>query len=144
MVYGIWFCLKSDQRILQHLGCADSKTLTEAKRETIFAKMCSRMEHCGWAVEILSPNIISNRMLRRYQAISNNHRSSGKSSSVTFYLYVLYFRHKYSLNETSHQSARELIQLLLDLGVKVSNVFIDTVGTAETYKVIHFTSCHTF
>ena len=43
----------------------DSKTLTEGSREKYFQAIdcCS---YLGWIVEILSPNYISNLMLRRY------------------------------------------------------------------------------
>ena len=44
----------------------DSKTLTEEKRESLFAALSSSHELLGWKVEILSPNFISNSMLQRY------------------------------------------------------------------------------
>lgn len=65
MVYGISYCVKQNDDILKKLGCADSKSLTEEKREDIFKRLCSVTEHCGWAVDIISPMHISNCMLRR-------------------------------------------------------------------------------
>lgn len=68
MVYGIAYCPLSQTNILQSLGCADSKALTEAKREEILSKMFSESEivqNVGWIAEIISPNYISNSMYRR-------------------------------------------------------------------------------
>lgn len=65
MVYGISYCVKSNDDTLKKLGCADSKSLTEEKREDIFNRLCGETEHCGWAVDIISPMHISNCMLRR-------------------------------------------------------------------------------
>lgn len=65
MVYGISYCVKSNDDTLKKLGCADSKSLTEEKREDIFTRLCGETEHCGWAVDIISPMHISNCMLRR-------------------------------------------------------------------------------
>ncbi|XKL59509.1 hypothetical protein PGB90_000525 [Kerria lacca] len=65
MVYGICFCLKKEESILKKLGCADSKSLTEDKREDIFKKICFQNDFLGWAVDVISPNQISNCMLRR-------------------------------------------------------------------------------
>jgi ribonuclease H2 subunit A len=66
MVYGICYCPLSKAENLKALGCADSKSLTEEKRELIFEKLCKETEYIGWAIEAISPNIICNSMLRRY------------------------------------------------------------------------------
>lgn len=66
MVYGICYCVKKEDEILKKLGCADSKSLTEEKREVIFKNMCQETSNLGWAVDVISPNQISNCMLRRY------------------------------------------------------------------------------
>lgn len=44
---------------------ADSKTLTENERERLFAKMEEDGDFVGWALDILSPNLISTSMLGR-------------------------------------------------------------------------------
>lgn len=46
----------------------DSKTLTEAERENLFQKLDEARNYVGWALQILSPNIISTSMLQRYMA----------------------------------------------------------------------------
>lgn len=43
---------------------SDSKTLTENERERLFAKM-EEDGFVGWALDILSPNLISTSMLGR-------------------------------------------------------------------------------
>ena len=44
---------------------SDSKTLTEDQREAIFKKIDDADDCIGWIVDVLSPNYISNSMLRR-------------------------------------------------------------------------------
>ena len=44
----------------------DSKTLTEQQREKLFNTINENKDFIGWAIEILSPNYLSNAMLRRY------------------------------------------------------------------------------
>lgn len=66
MVYGVSYCPISKEDELKNLGCADSKSLTEEKRELIFKKLCDEKKSViGWAVEVISPNIICNSMLSR-------------------------------------------------------------------------------
>lgn len=107
MVYGICYCPADREHDLKVLECADSKTLTEKKREAIFDKICSEKDYVGWKIEIISPNIICNRMLQRQ---------------------------KYSLNQVSQDSAVGLIQKVLDDGVNVTEVYVDTVGMPEKYQ----------
>ena len=110
MVYGIAFCPIKEKEILKTLGCADSKQLTEEKREEIFddmQKMNYAKDSMGWAVEVLSPNQISMCMLRRT---------------------------KYSLNEVSMGSAIDLIKKAIEAGVNIAEVYVDTVGPPEKYQ----------
>ncbi|XP_044514369.1 ribonuclease H2 subunit A isoform X2 [Gracilinanus agilis] len=107
MVYGICFCPLSRLGELEALKVADSKTLSEAERERLFGKLDQARDFVGWALDILSPNLISNSMQRRA---------------------------KYNLNSLSHDTAMALVQLALDQGVKVTQVFVDTVGPADKYQ----------
>ena len=68
MVYGVCYCPISKSELLKDLGCADSKSLTEEKREVIFEKLCKERESIGWLIEAISPNVICNSMLRRYDS----------------------------------------------------------------------------
>ncbi|XP_050543105.1 ribonuclease H2 subunit A [Daktulosphaira vitifoliae] len=107
MVYGTSFCCADNQEILKALGCADSKVLTEQARDDIFDGITKQNNLLGWAVHIISPNTISNCNFRRQ---------------------------KCSLNEVSHNAAIGLIQRVLDRGVNLSEVYVDTVGPAEKYE----------
>ena len=54
-----------------------------------------------------------------------------------FTSYVLVFlmhRNKYNLNEISHDTAVELIDGALTAGVRVQEVYVDTVGDAGKYE----------
>ena len=107
MVYGIAYAPLSKKQLLVDLGCADSKTLTEEKRDAIFDKICNENEEMGWAVDAISPNYIANCMYRRT---------------------------KTSLNEVSMDSAINLIKRTLESGVFVTEIYVDTVGPAEKYQ----------
>lgn len=43
----------------------DSKTLSESERDRLFAKMEKDGDFVGWALDVLSPNLISTSMLGR-------------------------------------------------------------------------------
>ncbi|KAL1140260.1 hypothetical protein AAG570_000192 [Ranatra chinensis] len=107
MVYSICYCLKNKEEELKLTGCADSKSLTEVKREVIFDKLCGLKDFVGWDTEVISPTVISNSMLRRQ---------------------------KISLNEISHNAAINLVKRAQESGVKVTDVFVDTVGPAGKYQ----------
>lgn len=110
MVYGIAFCPLEQADILKELGCADSKQLTEEKREVIFNDICTKEyanTNIAWAVEVISPNVISNSMFRRA---------------------------KHSLNEVSMDSAIGLINRAIALGANIAEVYVDTVGPPEKYE----------
>lgn len=107
MVYAICYCPLSRLGDLEALKVADSKTLSESERDRLFVKMEKDRDFVGWALDVLSPNLISTSMLGRV---------------------------KYNLNSLSHDTATGLVQYALDQGVKVAQVFVDTVGLPETYQ----------
>lgn len=107
MVYGISFCPINKSEHLESLECADSKALTEEKRDEIFCKICDSNNTVGWAVEVISPNKICNSMLQRS---------------------------KHSLNEVSMDSAIGLVRAAAAAGVNISHVYVDTVGPPEKYQ----------
>ncbi|XP_030383814.1 ribonuclease H2 subunit A [Scaptodrosophila lebanonensis] len=110
MVYGISYCPLESKQALVDLGCADSKQLTEEKRDIIFNDINTldyAKECIGWAVEIISPNVISTSMNRRT---------------------------KCSLNEVSMNSAMGLIERAIEAGVNIAEVYVDTVGPPEKYQ----------
>ncbi|KAL0109985.1 hypothetical protein PUN28_013553 [Cardiocondyla obscurior] len=107
MVYGISYIPLSQKQLLVDLGCADSKSLTEKTRDKIFDDICEHKDSIGWAIDVISPNVISNSMYRRT---------------------------KISLNEVSMVSATELIRGAIEAGVNVTEVYVDTVGKPESYQ----------
>nr|XP_033327367.1 ribonuclease H2 subunit A [Megalopta genalis] len=107
MVYGIAYAPLSEKKLLVDLGCADSKSLTEEKRDDIFDEICKHGETMGWAVDVISPNTISNSMYRRS---------------------------KTSLNEVSMVSAIELAQRVIEEGARITEIYVDTVGKPEKYQ----------
>ncbi|KAI8774570.1 ribonuclease H2 subunit A [Biomphalaria glabrata] len=107
MVYGICFSPIADKEKLTELKFADSKTLSEEQRESLFSQINESLHMLGWMVEILSPTYISTSMLSR---------------------------EKYNLNALSHDCAIRLIQQALNRGVNVSEVYVDTVGDATKYQ----------
>ena len=50
----------------------DSKTLDDEQRKVLFDKICDANETFGWIISVLSPNFISNSMLRRCVNIMPN------------------------------------------------------------------------
>ncbi|KAG0413845.1 hypothetical protein HPB47_008987 [Ixodes persulcatus] len=98
MVYGIAYCPVEFEEDLKRLGFADSKTLTEEKREELVGVIEQHSESLGWMVELISPTVICNHMLNMS---------------------------KYSLNAISHDSAIGLIKQALDDGVCVTEVARD-------------------
>ncbi|KAG6491434.1 ribonuclease H2 subunit A-like [Zingiber officinale] len=107
MVYGCLYCAKSYQKTLATLNFADSKTLKEEKREELFENL-KLDESIGWEVDVIDPRELSAKMLKRT---------------------------KINLNEISHNSAMGLVKRVLDMGVLLTEVYVDTVGDAEKYRV---------
>lgn len=106
MVYGTAFCPLSQKDHLTTMAFADSKTLTEDKRDGLFSiiKDCPFM---GWAADVISPQSLSAQMLSLERR---------------------------SLNVISYDSAMGLIQLAIDAGVLLKEVYVDTVGDPEKYE----------
>ncbi|KAK0592737.1 hypothetical protein LWI29_024432 [Acer saccharum] len=107
MVYGCLYCARSYQNTLSTLEFADSKTLKEQKREELFEDLKVN-ESIGWAVDVIDPRELSAKMLNK---------------------------NKINLNEISHDSAIGLITRVLNLGVLLTEVYLDTVGDPEKYRV---------
>ncbi|XP_058107273.1 ribonuclease H2 subunit A isoform X2 [Magnolia sinica] len=85
----------------------DSKTLKEEKREELFENLKAN-DSIGWSVDIIDPRDLSAKMLKKT---------------------------KINLNEISHDSAMGLVSRVLDMGVLLTEVYVDTVGDAEKYRI---------
>jgi len=84
----------------------DSKQLTEKLRDQIFAEMADKDSFC-YGLKFISPTQISSKCFRRQ---------------------------KCSLNEVSHDAAIELIKGMLERGVRIAKVYVDTVGPMDKYQ----------
>ncbi|CCH42502.1 Ribonuclease H2 subunit A [Wickerhamomyces ciferrii] len=115
MVYGISYCLKNYESILKSkYGFADSKTLNELKRTNLLKQICDQegelFEQIGWSTRTMTAMDISSGMLRP-PSVGN-----------------------YNLNEQAHDATMDLIQGVLDQGVNLTEIFVDTVGPPVTYQ----------
>ena len=107
MVYGIAFCPVDKNDDLKALGVDDSKALKEEQRDQLLEKLQEARDYVGWAIHVLSPRYISQSMYKRC---------------------------KYNLNTISHDTAIGLVNKAIDAGVRVSEVYVDTVGPPEKYQ----------
>ena len=89
----------------------DSKVLTPAVRSELMRTLCTPAtdlhDSCGWATRLLSARDISANML---------------SPSV------------YNLNAQAMDATISIIQEVLDQGVNVKEIYIDTIGKPEIYQ----------
>ncbi|KAI7472364.1 ribonuclease H-like protein [Hortaea werneckii] len=114
MVYALAYLPRSQHRSLlaetHHFD--DSKALTPAVRSALMQTLCTRGTDLhaatGWAIRSLSAQDISSAQLR----------STGASN----------------LNEQAMSATIALIQNVLDLGVNVKEVYIDTIGPPASYQ----------
>ncbi|CAH9113498.1 unnamed protein product [Cuscuta epithymum] len=107
MVYGCLYCAVSYLKTLSTLKFADSKTLKEERREELFEEMKTNGS-IGWAVDVIDPRELSAKMLKK---------------------------NKINLNEISHDSASGLVRRVLDMGVLLTEVYVDTVGDVDKYRL---------
>ncbi|TPX33109.1 hypothetical protein SmJEL517_g03936 [Synchytrium microbalum] len=107
MVYAICYVPVSRKNDLKKSGVADSKTLDEGQRDALFEELQGYREWTGWAVHANSPQDISESMLRK---------------------------NKYNLNALAHDTTAKLIRETLERGVRVTEIFVDTVGPTATYQ----------
>lgn len=110
MVYSIAYYPQNLETILNKMKFADSKELTETNRDKLYEAIQTTdggFRELGYITKIISPNMISNSMLRRK---------------------------KYNLNALSHDTAIDLIKSVMNKKIQVAHVYIDTVGPPVKYK----------
>lgn len=116
MVYGISYCLDDYQdHLKKKYGFADSKTLKDSKRQELF-QLIDEEEHelyknVGWATCTMTAKDISNGMLRSVLGAGS-----------------------YNLNEQAHDTTIRLIKEVLQRGVNLREIFVDTVGPPASYQ----------
>ena len=107
MTYGACYGPIDGEVRLRKMGFADSKTLSEEKRDALFKVIKGAPEFLGWVVSVLSPADISAAMLGRIN---------------------------YNLNAMSHDTAIDMIHKVLAMGVNLKELYIDTVGIEHLYQ----------
>jgi ribonuclease H2 subunit A len=105
MVYSAAYCALTDIPRLNALGADDSKQLTEEQRDALRVKI-DGAQFLGSESIVLHAQELSAKMLRP---------------------------NKYNLNAISHDTALELVRRAIDRGVNVREVYVDTVGNADSY-----------
>jgi len=114
MVYAVAYIPKPTEPILKSHSFDDSKKLTASFRSNLLRTCCTPGTNLhsslGWSTTLLSPRDISAGMLR----------GSGVGS--------------YNLNAQAHDATAELIRGVMDLGVNVTEIYVDTVGPPATYQ----------
>jgi len=106
MTYGLAYWHPDDSELIPK-GFTDSKQLSSNTRSSLFSSIQS-CPHMGFVLRVLHASEISRNMLRA---------------------------EPYNLNAMSHDSAMEMIQAVLDAGVKIDTAYIDTVGIADSYRI---------
>lgn len=110
MVYGGFLCLSESLKTsLTKLGVADSKALSEERRDQIFEqiKSCESAREFAYLLRVISPRYINSGMLART---------------------------KFSLNAISHEAAAKIIAKCREAGILLDAVFLDTVGPCDVYQ----------
>ena len=106
MTYGaVYWSLADDEKMVKH-NFQDSKQMSKEARKLLFDRMI-KVSELGYAVRVLHANEISGNMLRCQP---------------------------YNLNAMSHDAAMQMISALLEQGVDLKKVYIDTVGLPDAYK----------
>ena len=114
MVYGAFYLPLplSTSLLTESHGFNDSKLLTAAFRSSLVQSLCTPstplFESCGWAVRVMSARDISANQLR---------------AGAT-----------YNLNQQAMDATIQLIQEVLARGVRVTEIYIDTIGDPASYQ----------
>lgn len=114
MVYSLLYLPLSIHRTLladtYHFD--DSKVLTPGVRSNLMRLLCMEghdlFKNCGWAAEVMSARDISSGMLKRQGT--------------------------YNLNAQAMDATIGILKGVLDMGVNVKEVYIDTIGSPVVYQ----------
>ncbi|RIA94231.1 ribonuclease H-like domain-containing protein, partial [Glomus cerebriforme] len=106
MCFGVTYCLISEYEKLIDEEYKDSKKLNENKRELLLQRIICNQDNIGWGVRSLSPQDISAKTIRD----------------------------NINLNKQSHISTIQLICDVINTGVNIKKICVDTVGPPEKYR----------
>ncbi|KNE56618.1 ribonuclease HII [Allomyces macrogynus ATCC 38327] len=107
MVYAVCYLPKDQGEVLTEIKVDDSKVLNEEMRSSRFDLIKARPDVLGYSYNALSPQDLSEWMLRRS---------------------------KYNLNAIAHNTTIALIRHVLNQGVQIDEIYVDTVGPPATYE----------
>ena len=111
MVYGCCYGPLDKASHIAKAGFADSKQLTEPRREELWERISSESGksdlEIGYICNILSAEDISGQMLRRTA---------------------------HNLNAISHDAAISMIRKVMASGARVEEIYVDTVGDPQKYE----------
>ena len=112
MVYAVAYCPLDYKDTLKTQSFADSKVLTPQVRSDLLEQLCSPsadhlFESVGWSTRIMSAADISSDML----------------SPIA-----------YNLNAQAHDTTIALIRQVINSGVNVKEIYVDTVGPEASYQ----------
>jgi ribonuclease H2 subunit A len=112
MVYGCCYSPIAQHEVIGKAGFADSKQLTEKKREDLWELISSdsgkETLQIGYICNMLSAEDISGQMLRRTP---------------------------HNLNAISHDAAISMIRKVMAAGARVEEIYVDTVGDPAKYEL---------
>ncbi|CAO3635796.1 unnamed protein product [Cunninghamella blakesleeana] len=108
MVYAVSFCPLSRYEEFKALGFDDSKKLTHEKRLELADIIQKSQDYVGWAVKVISPQDISTSMFNRVNPVN--------------------------LNQLAHNATMELISMVIDSKVNLTEVYVDPVGPSKSYQ----------
>ncbi|KAL8722796.1 MAG: hypothetical protein Q9181_007417 [Wetmoreana brouardii] len=114
MVYGVFYLPMDQHKCLlnEKYHFDDSKALKPKVRSNLMQAICTPgtdlFECCGWATRVMSARDISSAML--------------KPTGV------------YNLNAQAMDATVDLIKEVFAQGVNVKEIYVDTIGKAETYQ----------
>ena len=74
MVYGSAFCFLKDEARMKAMGFMDSKQLTEAKRDQLWAEL-QTCGFIGWSIRVLDAKFIAGGMLRKANKCAHEPRT---------------------------------------------------------------------
>lgn len=114
MVYAVAYCTRKfqDEILIPNYDFDDSKKLTDPVRRQLFKLMydSQELDSIGYATTCITPCDISSGMSRFPPT------------------------QQYNLNEQAHDTTMALIKSVLDQGINIGHVYVDTVGPPHTYQ----------
>ncbi|TGZ77759.1 hypothetical protein EX30DRAFT_343827 [Ascodesmis nigricans] len=114
MVYAVAYTPLNSSHFLKSHSFDDSKKLTASFRSQLFHSTCTPSHdlhtHVGWSCTLLSARDISSGMLRPNTVGA------------------------YNLNAQAHDTTARLIREVIESGVNVAEIYVDTVGVATSYQ----------